>query len=258
MDERGPIEIRVSGSKGNLQLSPDNYDIRDIAAMFEIVENLIAPGSKKQRPEISYTIEEGSVRHIFKTGFQAVITITAILSSLSDPRNIDKLELPTARAIEKLQQEARAKHYSYSFSTSQYEGELLQITPETNFRRSEDVWVDAEVYLYGELTDAGGKERSNIHLDTKEYGIIKIDVDKDYLRNQKENLLYKEFGVRANGRQSVLTGEIDFNSLKLIDIHGYKPVFDKEYLSGLIAKASKSWKGVDVDQFMSEIRDYEQ
>lgn len=257
MDERGTIEIRITGSKGNRPLSPDNYDIKEIMAVFSVIEDLVFPTGRKQRPEISYTIAEGSIRHVFRTSFQSVVAFTAVLSSLSTPSNIDKLELSTARAIEKLQGEARSRNYSFSISTSEYEGELLRITPETDFKRSGELWAEAEVYLYGTLTDAGGKERSNIHLDTKEYGLVKIDTDKVYLKEQKENLLYKEFGVRAIGRQSVLTGEIDFSSLRLVDIHGYKPVFDEQYLGGLIAEASKSWKDVDVDEFMSELRDYE-
>ena len=31
--------------------------------------------------------------------------------------------------------------------------------------------------------------------------------------------------------------------------------YDEDYLNGLIAKAKKSWEGVDVDSFMSELRD---
>ena len=31
--------------------------------------------------------------------------------------------------------------------------------------------------------------------------------------------------------------------------------YNEDYLNGLIAKAEKSWKGVDVDSFMSELRD---
>ena len=58
--------------------------------MFEVLENLVFPNAKKNRPEITYTIAEGSVRHIFKTSFQTVIAFTAILASLSDPRTIDK------------------------------------------------------------------------------------------------------------------------------------------------------------------------
>ena len=31
--------------------------------------------------------------------------------------------------------------------------------------------------------------------------------------------------------------------------------YDEDYLNGLIAKAKKSWEGVDVDSFMSDLRD---
>ena len=33
--------------------------------------------------------------------------------------------------------------------------------------------------------------------------------------------------------------------------------YDEDYLNGLIAKAKKSWEGVDVDSFMSDLRDEE-
>lgn len=257
MDQRGTIEIRVSGSKGNLELSPDHYDIKEIAQIFDAVENILFAGNKKQRPEITYSIESGSVRYVFKTSYQTIVAISAILASVSEAGSIDKLDLPMALAIEKLQSEAVSKNYEYAISTSEWKHGELRITPHTHFVRSSEIWVEAEVYLYGTLTDAGGKDKSNIHLDTKEYGLVKIDSDKDYLKNVKENLLYKEFGVRAKGKQSLATGEIDMSSLKLISLQGYKPVYDEGYLNGLIAKASKSWSGVDVDGFISELRGYE-
>ena len=216
MDQRGTLEIRVSGSKGNLELSPDIYDIKEIAQIFDAVESILFSGNKKQRPDISYSIESGSVRHVV------------------------------------------SKNYEYSITTSEWHDGELRITPQTNYRRSSEVWVDAEVYLYGTLTDAGGKDKSNIHLDTKEYGQVTIDSDKEYLKNIRENLLYKEFGVRAQGKQSLATGEIDMSSLRLISLQGYRPVFDENYLNGLIAKASRSWAGVDVDSYMTDLRGYEQ
>ena len=257
MDQRGTIEIRVSGSKGNLALSPDHYDIKEIAQLFDTVETILFSGNKKQRPEITYSIESGSVRHVFKTSFQAIVAISAILANVLETGSIDKLELPTARAIEKLQSDAIAKNYEFAITTSEWHGGELRITPQTHYRRSEEIWVDAEIYLYGTLTDAGGKDKSNIHLDTKEYGQVTIDADKEYLKNIEENLLYKEYGVRARGKQSLATGEIDLSSLKLVSLQGYRPVYDETYLNGLIAKASKSWAGVDVDGFLSEIRGYE-
>ena len=111
MDERGTIEIRVSGSKGNLELSPDRNDIKEITQLFNIVESILFSGNKKQRPEISYSIESGSVRHIFKTSFQSIVAVSAILANVLETGSIDKLELPTARAIEKLQADAISKNY---------------------------------------------------------------------------------------------------------------------------------------------------
>lgn len=257
MDQRGTIEIRVSGSKGNFELSPDIYDIKEIAQIFDVVESILFSGSKKQRPNISYSIESGSVRHIFKTSFQSIVGISAILANILNTGSIDKLDLPTARAIEKLQNDAISKNYDFTITTSEWHGGELRITPETHYWRSSEIWVDAEVYLYGTLTDAGGKDKSNIHLDTKEYGQVTIDSDKEYLKSFPENLLYKEFGIRAIGKQSLATGEIDLSSLKLISMQGYRPVYDENYLNGLIAKASKSWTGVDVDRFMSDLRDYD-
>lgn len=33
--------------------------------------------------------------------------------------------------------------------------------------------------------------------------------------------------------------------------------YDEDYLNGLISKAKKSWEDVDVDSFMSDLRDVE-
>lgn len=63
MEKTGYIEIRITGSKGNLELSPDTYDIREIISILENAENLLFPNDKKERPTISYKIEQGSVRH---------------------------------------------------------------------------------------------------------------------------------------------------------------------------------------------------
>lgn len=67
MENSGSIEIRIIGSKGNIELTPDNYDIREIITILQAAENLLFPSSRKERPIISYSIEPGSVRHIIKT-----------------------------------------------------------------------------------------------------------------------------------------------------------------------------------------------
>ncbi len=103
MDKIGSIEIRVVGSKGSLTLSPENYDIKEIASLLQNIEDLLFPTNKKDRPIITYDIEEGSVRNIFKTTLQAIIGFSAVIGQIEKVNSIDFLDLKTAQAIENIQ-----------------------------------------------------------------------------------------------------------------------------------------------------------
>ncbi len=254
MDKIGQIEIRVTGTEGNNPLTPDNYDIREIRAMLDNIEDILYPGNKKNRPDISYQIEEGSVRNVFKTSMQAVVMFTAVAGMITATNSIDGLELQTAKAIENIQTIARNKNYSFEIKTSVAENIVLHITPQTTYERTANLWVDAEFYFYGLLTNAGGKGKANIHLDTKEAGSIIIETDKKFLKDEPENLLYKEYGVRVIGKQNLETGEIDKQALRLVQLIDYSPMYDEQYLNNLIAKASQKFKGIDPDRWLNEIR----
>jgi len=146
----GEIEIRVLGKSGNLELNPDNYDIRHIASILQNVEDLLFPNSKKNRPLITYDIKEGSVRHIFKTTVQYIIGFSAILGQIQESNSIDFLDLKTARAIESIQDLSQQKNYEFRFSTSIKENVELSISPQTMLYRSENIWVDAEFSILSE------------------------------------------------------------------------------------------------------------
>jgi len=257
VDKIGDIEIRVVGKSGNLELKPENYDIRHIGSILQNVEDLLFPNNKRDRPLLTYDIKEGSVRHIFKTPVQYIIGFSAVLGQIEESKSIDFLDLNTARAIESIQELSIQKNYEFQFSTSVKENVELSISPQTKFYRTENIWVDAEFYFYGVLTNAGGKSKANIHLDTQEYGSITIATGKDFLEGQEENLLYKKFGVRAIGKQNLQTGELDTKSLKLVELVNYSPKYDSDYLNSLISKARKSWKGVDTDEWLSNLGGYE-
>lgn len=254
MEKIGDIEIRVVGKSGNLELTPENYDIRQIASILQNVEDLLYPNNKKDRPIITYDIEEGSVRHIFKTSVQAVIGFSALLSQVQAQNSIDFLELRTARALEEIQKMSRQKNYEFQIKTSLGNDSELRINPSTKFFRTENIWSDAEFYFYGVLKDAGGKSKANIHLDTADYGYLSIETGEEFLKEREENLLYKKFGVRAAGKQNIETGEIDTKSLKLLELIDYNPKFDNDYLKNLINKAKNNWRGIDADDWLLNFR----
>lgn len=259
MEKYGFIEINITGSKGNLEISPDNYDIREVIAMLENAENLLYPGDNRDRATISYRIEEGSVKHIFKTAIQYVIGFNAVMGHIIQVQNIDFLDVKTAQAFENIQNIAATKDYIFSLKTSLDQTNEITLDKTTRFYRTEAIWADSEFYLYGKVTNAGGKEKANIHLLTEEFGTIIIKTPKTFLEDYKENLLYKSFGIRASGKQHSETGEIDKSTLEFIELVDYQPKYDESYLKGLRDKAKKTWLGeINPENWLAEIRgDYD-
>ncbi len=255
MDKIGYVEIRITGSKGNLELSPDNYDIREVISILENTESLLFPGDKRDRPIISYKIEEGSVKHIFKTSIQFIIGFNAIIGQVNQNQSIDFLDLQTAKAIENIQDIASKKDYVFTLKTSIVQSNEVRIDRTTRFYRTEAIWAEAEFYFYGRVTNAGGKDKANIHVITDELGTIRIETPISFLELYEDNLLYKTFGVRATGKQHSETGEIDKSTLKFIELVDYQPKYDESYLKLLRDKAKKSWLGnINPDNWLKEIR----
>lgn len=254
MEKLGNIEIKVVGKSGNETLKPENYDIKYTVQLMQDVEDLLYPNHKNERPLITYEVAEGSVRHFFKTTMQTIIGFGAILTQIQASHSIDFLDSKTARAIENIQHTAIQTNYDFQIKTSRDDNYELLITPKTKFFRTENMWVDAEFYLYGVLKNAGGKSKANIHLDTIDYGYVAIETGENFLKEQENNLLYRKFGVRATGKQNIATGEMDTKSLKLIELIDYNPKFDRNYLTDLISKAKKNWSGVNPDDFLQNLR----
>lgn len=258
MDKIGYIEINITGKNGNLDLSPANYDIREIKEVLEQIENLLIPGEKKDRPLISYQLHEGSVRNIFKTSIQYVIGLNAIIGQVIQNNSIDFLDTPTAKAIEKFQEIASRKDYSFEIKTSVADTFKLDINKKTDYNRRETIWTDAEFYFYGKITSMGGKEKSNVHVSTDDQGIVVIQTNKEYLSELEKNHLYKTYGVRATGKQNIETGEIDKTSLKFIELVDYYPAYDEVYLKRLRNSAGNTWiKNINADKWLKELRGYD-
>jgi hypothetical protein len=255
VDRIGFIEIRITGSKGNLDLSPDNYDIREIISILESAENLLYSGDKRDRPTISYKIEDGSVKHIFKTSIQYIIGFNAIIGQVTEVQNIDFLDLTTARAFEHIQETAAKRDYVFNIKTSLDKTNEVRIDRSTHYQRTEAIWADAEFYFYGKVTNAGGKDKANIHVLTEELGTLRIQTPISFLEKYDDNLLYKTFGIRATGKQHSETGEIDSTTLKFVELINYQPKYDERYLKKLRDSAKKSWiGGINPDEWLKEIR----
>lgn len=254
MEARATFEVRIDGKRGGKDLKPDEFDIRELRGLLDEVEVLLFPNDRRERPVISYHVEEGSVRNIFQTGVQSIASLGAVIGLVNGQRTLDILEPRTAKAFETIQQWAIEKDYVFTLTTSTNPNEELRVDRTTAFFRSEATVVETELYLYGKVTDAGGKEKPNIHLLVEGQGIFTIQAEEAFLAALEHNILYHQLGVRAIGRQNVQTGEIERGSLKLIELIDYDQRFEDDYLARLQAKAKGWLKDIDPDQYLNDVR----
>lgn len=254
MQNQGQVIIHIDGKYGAEPLTPDNYDITLMRDVLEYASAMLDLDKKKDRSVVTFHVENGSVKNVFTVSKQKAVEFASILTlMLSTTNPLDALEPKTAIAFENFQRFAVQNNLSLGIHSSENEQSVVIITPETELRRTESLWVDAEVYYYGTLIDAGGKNKSNIHLDTKD-GAVKIDADKEYLVNYPGNPLYRKYGVVAVAKQNIITGAIDSSSLELKELIEFEPKFDMDYLKQKIEASTPIWSGVDVDEYLHEIR----
>lgn len=254
MQNKGQVTIHIEGRYGSEMLTPENYDITLMQSVLEYAVALLDLDKRKERPITTYHIESGSVRNVFTTSKQKAIEFASVLALVVSTSSIDQLDPKTAVAFEGLQRFAIQNNFNVDIFTSESKEHIVHITPTSYFKRTENLWADAEVYYYGTIVDAGGKTKSNIHLDTKD-GLIMIDADKEILANIEGNPLYRKFGVRATAKQNIITGDIDRSSLKLIEMIEFEPKFDLAYLERKIEASTPVWTGIDADEFLHEIRE---
>ncbi len=256
MSNLGHIEIRIEGNVGNLSLSKDNYDINEIKKLLDSFEFLLFPKDKKNRPLISYDIQDGSVKHVFKTMLQYIIGFNAIIAQVSKSENIDFLEINTAKVFEQFQDNAIKNDLKITLKTSIEDSSELIINKDTKYYRNDILWIDAEFYFYGKITNMGGKDKANFHIVTEDFGTLIIQTPKQEIEKIENNPLYKSYGIRAIGKQNSETGEIDKSNLKFLSLLTYEPRYDLKYLQGLRNKAN--WlKNTDADSYLNEIRGYD-
>lgn len=254
MERTATFEVVIQGTKAGKPLMPDDYDIRALRELLEEVEVLLFPNNRHERPVISYEVQAGSVRHRFKTGLEAVAKAGAVLGLVGSTGTIDVLEPRTARAIEAMQRWAQESDLAFTLRTSLPGGSEVRIDRTTHYLRTEATAVETEVYLYGRVVDAGGKEKPNLHLQVSGQGTYLVSATEEQLTGRKDNYLYKTMGIRAYGRQDLQTGEIEKGTLKLIELIDYDEQYEDAYLKRLQSKAYTWLKDIDPDQYLNDVR----
>ncbi len=251
MEEQGFIELRISNRINKLTLK--DIDINEVKELISDIESFLFPSrqEKQNRPQISYQIEEGSVRHKFFLPISAVILFNGLTIEISKRNNLDFLDYNRQWIIDKFQKIASKENYTIEFYNSISKESTLVIDYSTNYEMIAPRFYESEFYLYGEIYQEGGKS-PNLHISTKKYGNLTVSATKEQIMDG-EKRTYKPYGIKVRGKKSFENDNL--SDLILIEFIQYRPVFNKSLLDKVIEKASINLSKIsNVDEWLDDLK----
>ena len=116
-----------------------------------------------------------------------------------------------------------------------------------------DQWVRVERYLRGEIYEIGGLRNVNAHIRLPDGKSIPVEAQRDVLRADTTNRLYKTAMLRISAEYNVATR--DYRNAKLIEFVEHESKLNEKDLERLTQRGAKAWQDVpDAGAWVDSLR----
>lgn len=255
------IDIKIEGLRDGKQLSPDLLDVDEVVNLLSYARDFLFPEKGRSRGRVSVALKEGSAVISLDVDSATAVQSQALLGQLNSDHNLGLLNSKQIEAIEGIQKFVRDENFVLHFGMIDALAQGLRIDRETEWITPEDVWVDEELYITGEIVDIGGKTKPNIHIDTEDFGTLTVGADKLILTEDDKNRLYKKQQLRIQVKRNLNTGEFKKGSARLIEFIDFDEEREEtaeEYLDRLIAEAKPYMDKIeDPEKWLKNVRGYD-
>ncbi len=130
----------------------------------------------------------------------------------------------------------------------------IEINAESDYHADDaDQWVQVERYIRGEIQDLGGATKANAHVKLPDGRTLNVTTDRDVLRDDTVNRLYKLTMLRIKAEYNVLTREL--RNARLLEFVEYAPSVNDDDLARLTRRGANAWKDVpNATAWVDELR----
>jgi hypothetical protein len=167
---------------------------------------------------------------------------------------LDSVDAKRKEVMERWQKAARnSAGVAYRISAP-FLARPISVRADTDFRADDaDQWVQVERYIRGEIQDLGGSTKANAHVRLPDGRTLKVTTDKDLLRDDTVNRLYKTAMLRVRAEYNVLTKEL--RNARLLEFVAHSTAVDESELARLTRRGAQAWKDVaDATAWVDEQR----
>lgn len=239
-DERTKtLTLHVEGKyTDGSQISLDNLSLGLLKTQMECISSLLG-SDDEARQNTRISIEEGSLKTLLLLPIALWNVLSADIAKYSSG-DYDSISEPTRRkALDKLTKCIGAENWQLSIHND--DGELYN-TSTAIVPIKKDIEIDLEMDIEGRVTDAGGRGRPNIHVESRKKGKkYTIAASQAQLAELKTNILYHYVYLHVSYKYNVQTKVCrDFRLKEILEDRGA----DMAELGLLIKKESESWKDV--------------
>lgn len=197
-----------------------------------------------------------------RTGSLAIQTVPLLaapglfrdLRSLSAGELLDSLDAKRREVTDRWQKAARqSKQVAYRISAP-FLAHSIEINAESDFHADDaDQWVQVERYIRGEIQDLGGRTRPNAHVKLPDGRTLMVMADRDSLRDDTVNRLYKVAMLRIKAEYNVLTR--DLRNARLVEFVEHANEVDENELARMTRRGANAWKDVpNATAWVEELR----
>jgi hypothetical protein len=251
--EANTITFKLKDSSLGYDISPERVPLAALRDFSRDVEELIRGDDKSvNTAQLQVAVIHGSLAVL--TEPMNSVSLFQDLALLLQQQIIDGIQSKRREVVLRIQKWALTHPKAQFVIESAALARPVIIDSQSDYRTDDaDQWVRVERYLRGEIVDLGGKTVANAHMRLPDGSSLTVQTDKDVIRADKVNRLYKPAMVRIRAEFNVLTHE--YRNAQLIEFVEHDNKLDLDALRRGQERAKKAWADVpDSVAWLEQIR----
>ena len=248
------ITIALIDHSAGFEASPERVRLSDLADFSaDVATFLRGDGKDVDTRTLEVAIRKGSLA-IETMPLSAAPRLFSDLRALLASELLDSVDAKRREVMERWQRAARqARQLAYRITAPFLDRPIL-INSESDYHADDaDQWVQVERYIRGEIQDLGGATKANAHVKLPDGRTLKVTAERNVLKDDTVNRLYKVAMLRIKAEYNVVTR--DLRNARLVEFVEYAPRVDEDELARLMRRGANAWKDVpDATAWVDELR----
>lgn len=248
------ITFALVDNSAGFETSPERVRLGDLAGFAaDVATFLRGEGKEMDANAVEVAVKPGSLA--IETSPMLVTTgLFHDLQALLTTELLDGLDARRREVMERWQKAARLLHGPLYRISAPFLDRPITVSAESDYHADDaDQWVQVERYIRGEIQDLGGSTKANAHVRLPDGSTLKVTADRQVLRDDSVNRLYKQAMLRIRAEFNVFTREL--RNATLVEFVEYAPRVDEDELARLTRRGAQAWKDVpDATAWVNELR----